>query len=268
MYKKVWTKCHEAICSINFFSEKGIRFDSVTGFKYGRYIITGSQVYKMNKAREVQITFFQSDGLSTKAQVKITWKDFSSRLVKGLNENVSDFTFIDMNFPQFDNIPSLQLRNGGTIAIGTEVAVIGHQYEHNNLCLKKGMVSSNVKKNGNNYIQVDTSLEKGYAGAPVIIPDTGEVAGLLGHRLNAISESRKQMMDIINNNLELLKETENKIHFNNIDPIQVLIANQNQIKRLAQELYKTASINYGLAIEISQVAEYIDIEQIENVEYR
>ena len=61
----------------------------------------------------------------------------------------------------------------------------------------------------------------------------------------------------------MLKEAEGKINFQDIDPVQVLIANQNQIKHMAQDFFKTASIMYGFALEINQVSEYIDIAELE-----
>lgn len=263
MYRKVWTKCHGAVCTINFYSAKGIRFDSVSGFKYGRYLITDDQVYKMDRAAEVQIAFLEDDGLTVKASVRITEKDFKLRMVKGIRESYPGFALIDIDFPQFDTIPSLKLSSKVTSSIGSPIAVIGHQMEHNNIAIKTGIVSSFFKQGGQKYIQFDASLDRGNSGSPLIELETGEVIGIVGHRLANLLEGYKQMMQVINNNLTLLKDTEGKIQFNDIDPIQVLIANQNQIKRLAQEFFKTASIMYGFALDINQVSEYFDIAELE-----
>ncbi len=263
MYRQVWNKCHGAVCAVNFFSSKGIRYDSVTGFKYGRYLITDEMVYKIDRASEVQIAFMEDDGLTIKASVKITDKDFRNRMIKGIKENIPGFALIDIDFPQFDDIPSLKLSNKKSVAIATPIAVIGHQLEHNNLAIKTGIVSSHLRQNGLKYMQFDAAIDRGNSGSPLINAETCEVIGIVGHRLASLLEGYKRMIQIINNNLSMLKEAEGKINLQDIDPIQVLIANQNQIKHMAQDFFKTASIMYGFALEINQVSEYIDIAELE-----
>jgi Trypsin-like peptidase domain len=263
MYRKVWNKCQSAVCGINFYSSKGIRFDSVTGFKYGHYLITDEMVYKIDRASEVQIVFMEDDGCTIKASVKISEKDFRLRMVKGIKENIPGFALIDIDFPQFDEIPSLQLSNFKKLKVGSPIAIIGHQMEHNNIAIKTGIVSSFSKQNGIKYIQFDAAMDRGNSGSPLIEVESGEVIGVVGQRLANLLDSYKKMIQIINNNLVLLKEAEGKINMIDIDPIQVLIANQNQIKHIAQEFFKTASIVYGFALDINQISEYFDLAELE-----
>jgi hypothetical protein len=263
MYRKVWNKCQSAVCGINFYSSKGIRFDSVTGFKYGHYLITDEMVYKIDRISEVQIAFMEDDGCTIKASVKISEKDFRLRMVKGIRENIPGFALIDIDFPQFDDIPSLQLSTFKKLKVGSPIAIIGHQMEHNNIAIKTGIVSSFCKQNGIKYIQFDAAMDRGNSGSPLIEVESGEVIGIVGQRLASLLDSYKRMIQIINNNLVLLKEAEGKINMIDIDPIQVLIANQNQIKHIAQEFFKTASIVYGFALDINQISEYFDIAELE-----
>ena len=220
-------------------------------------------VYKIDRASEVQIAFMEDDGVTIKVSVKITHKDFKSRIIQGLRENIPGFALLDIDFPQFDFIPSLKLSSKKNSSIGASIAIIGHQKDYNNLALKTGTISSYSKQNGTKYIQFDAAVDKGNSGSPLIDAESGEVVGIVGHRLANIIDSHKNLMQIINNNLAMLKEAEGKIQLHDIDPIQVLIANQNQIKHLAQEMYKTSSFMYGFALNIDQVAEYFDIAELE-----
>jgi hypothetical protein len=263
MYRKIWNKCQNAVCGINFYSSKGIRFDSVTGFKYGRYLITDEMIYKIERVSEAQIVFMEEDGCTVKASVKISEKDLRQRMVKGIKENIPGFALIDIDFPQFDDIPSLQLNNSKKFKVGSPIAIIGHQMEHNNIAIKTGIVSSYCKLNGMKYMQFDAAMDRGNSGSPLIDVESGEVVGIVGQRLASLLDNYKRMIQIINNNLSLLKEAEGKINMIDIDPIQVLIANQNQIKHIAQEFFKTASIVYGFALDISQISEYFDIAELE-----
>ena len=114
------------------------------------------------------------------------------------------------------------------------------------------------------YLQVDSSIKQGNSGSPIIDIETGEVIGIIGYKLASISQSHKRMKQIINNNLAILKKSQGKFNVEEIDPIQVLIANQNQIKYISNEIYKTATMSSGYALDISYVhelfEEFIDAE--------
>ena len=113
-------------------------------------------------------------------------------------------------------------------------------------------------------MQVDSNIKQGNSGSPLINADTGEVIGIIGHKLASITQSHKRMKQIINNNLAILKKSQGKFNVEEIDPIQVLIANQNQIKHITNEIYKTATMSIGYALDISYVhdlfEEFIDAE--------
>jgi hypothetical protein len=220
-------------------------------------------VYKIDKANEVQISFYAEDGLTIKASIKITDKDFRMRMIKGIRENIAGFALINIDFPQFDIIPSVKLSTYKRIPVATPICLIGYSNDNQNIAIKPGIVSSYCKQNGSKFLQFDASVDRGNSGAPLFDVDTCEVVGIVGQRLANINDGYKRMMSIINANLEVLKEAEGKINLHDIDPVQVLVANQNQIKALAQEFMKNASFNYGFALDINHVSEFIDIAELE-----
>ena len=57
---------------------------------------------------------------------------------------------------------------------------------------------------------------------------------MIGHRLEGMAKTYNQMMKIINDNLKTLKDGEAQINIQDIDPIQVLVASQNQIKHMTK----------------------------------
>ncbi len=263
MYQKVWKKCQSGVCSLNFFSTNGIRFESFTGFKYGRYLITDDAAAKIDRSYEVQISFYEDDGITIKQSVKITDKDFKNRMVKGFQDSYAGFSLVDIDFPQFDDIPSLKLSNRDKFNIASPIALIGHQCEQNNLAIKTGIISSTYVQKGQKYIMYDANTDRGNSGAPLIDAETCEVIGIVGRRLANINDEYQTLMNVINKNIELLKLSEGKVTINDIDPIQVLIANQNQIKHLAQEMFRKASFTYGYALHVNQICEFFDIAELE-----
>jgi S1-C subfamily serine protease len=192
MYRKLWNRCHQSVCGINFFSAKGIRFNSVTGFRHGKYIITDEMVYHIENASEVQISFYEDDGCTIKTSVKITDKDFRMRMVKGVRENIGSFALIDLDLPQFDNIPSLNYSKSKKTTIASSIALIGFHYQNANLAIKTGIISSNLKSNGSRFIQFDAAVDRGNSGSPLIDVETGEVIGIVGHRMSKMLEGYKK----------------------------------------------------------------------------
>ncbi len=263
MYRKVWKKCHGGVSFLNFYSLQGIRFESYSGFKYGRYLITTDEVWKIDRPYEVEIGFCEEDGITTKEKVKITYKDFKNRIIRGGNENIGGFALIDIDFPQFDEIPSLKLSNKETFDVAMSVAIIGHQWDQNNIAIKTGIISSNCVSNGQKLIMFDVATDRGNIGAPLIDAETCEVIGITGQRLSEVYEEYKSLMKVINSNIETLKQSEGKLTLNDIDPMQVLIANQYQIKHLAQEVFRKVSFTYGYALPIGNVCEFFDIVELE-----
>ena len=148
------------------------------------------------------------------------------------------------------------------------IAVLGYQLEQENLAIKSGIISSLFRhSDGFNSIQVDCTIKQGNAGSPLIDAESLEVIGVIGHRLASIARSYRALMRIINNNLQVLKEAEGKINMEEIDPIQVLIANQNQIKHMATEFFKTTNMRVGYAAELCNLADYCpDSEDISSID--
>ncbi len=266
MYKTVWNKCHKSVCQISFYSSSGIKLISMTGFKVNdHFLITDDYLFKIHKAVKVKFRFVKSDGYTENISIEISMNELKKRIIKGIDKDKTSFAAINVDFEEFKNIPSLKLNKNKPIEIGQSMAVVGYQLDQENLAIKTGIVSSAfIHENGLKYFQVDSSIKQGNSGSPLINAETGEVIGIIGQKLATITQSHKRMKQIINNNLAILKKSQGKFNVEEIDPIQVLIANQNQIKHITNEIYKTATMSIGYALDISYVhdlfEEFIDAE--------
>jgi len=267
MYRTVWKNCQSSVCLINFYSTAGIKFVSMTGFKAnGNFLITDEYFFKSyKKSSEIEISFFKSDSTTVTVSKRISVEDLKSRIIKNIDNETASFAVINIDFEEFKNVESLKLSTNKEIEIGQPIATLGFQLDKSNLCVKSGIVSSSFEsENGLNYIQVDSSIKQGNSGSPLINAETCEVVGIIGHKLATITQSHKRMKQIINNNLAILKKSQGIFNVEEIDPVQVLIANQNQIKHITNEIYKTATMSIGYALNISYVhdlfEEFIDAE--------
>lgn len=267
MYRKVWEECKSSVCSINFLSDAGTRIVSFTGFKIKKFLITDDVIDKFAKPAEVSICF-TDDGLNHCSEISMTFKEFlNCRVNTGSGVNPG-FVILDIPHREFSEIPSLMCSKKINYTIGHPIAVLGYQLEQENLAIKSGIISSMFRHaDGFNSIQVDCTIKQGNAGSPLIDAESLEVIGVIGHKLASIARSYRALIRIINSNLQVLKEAEGKINMEEIDPIQVLIANQNQIKHLATEFFKTTNMRVGYAAELCNLDDCCpDSEDISSVD--
>ncbi len=270
MYHTVWKRCQNAVCQLNFYSSSGIKIISMTGFKVNdHFLITDDYIYKIYKASEVCIRFLKDDGFTEEASVKIPMSELKQRIIRNFENKRIPFAAINIDFDEFKKIKSLKLKQPSEeINIGQPIALLGYQLDRENLAIKQGIISSVFfDTNGLRYLQIDSSIKQGNSGCPVIDAETCEVIGIIGHRLATVTQSHKRIKQIINNNLAILKKSQGKFNVEDIDPIQVLIANQNQIKHISNEIYKTANMSIGNALDIKYVhdlfEEFIDAEVLQ-----
>jgi len=260
MFRTLWKSFHPAVCSLSFYSSSGIRIESLTGFKVkGRYLLTDSCIFNMSKAETVKLTFFQANGHKEQLVIEMAYETFlDANLAQYNGEVVLPFALILLQDERFVSIPSLKLSDNMGEPIGSSLAILGYHAKNNNLTIRRGMLSSYCEKSdGREYIQFDSSVVQGSGGAPVIDVESGTVTGMVGCRLAALSQNYKQLKQILSNNIAILKKSQGKFMVHEVDPVQVLIANQNQIKFLADEMFKTANISVGYALKINYVIDFL-----------
>jgi hypothetical protein len=259
MFRKLWQNSFRSVCSINIFSASNIDVLGVTGFKVGNQIITDDAVYSAKDADHVAIRFYKDDGITVSNSKIMPYTEFLSLLPNKNDFDQLGFAIIPADFQEFKSINGLLLCKACSSQIGQSISVIGYQAEHKNLSLKTGFISSNfVNDKGLSFIQYDGTIKPGNSGAPLIDAEYGNVLGIVMNKELALSKSYHELTKIIDSNLKTLKEFEGKMNLFDIDPIQVLIANQSQIKHNAKEFFMNATVKIGLAIEIDHVVEYLD----------
>jgi hypothetical protein len=252
--KKIWNDIYRSICSVSYQTTEGIRLSSFTAFKSGKYLFTDANAAKNKRIPDnVQIRFYEEDGFSINQQLDLTFDEFEERLLAGNRESSSAFAVYNFDMLDMDKIPSLSFSQTNNYQIGSPVALIGYQKEYENLTLKAGSLSAFYKSKGLPYFQYEMNMNQGQAGCPIIDLATNRVIGIGGVRASQMEEEYKKLILLIKNNLSTLEEARGKVVFGDIDPMQVLVANQNQIKYLAKELYKRASQSFGVAIDCQHV---------------
>lgn len=231
----------------------------VTGFRTDNRIFTSDYIYRDSDCREVRIRFYEADGLTVVRELIYGYEQFAGFIPH--RNTMGNLGVGVITLPERDLSGTVPLNFCGSCnpMIGTAAACIGYQYEFNNISMKQALVSGHVLKENNlSYIQFDGTVRPGFSGAPLISYDTGDVIGIVSNREMNEVKIYRDIIGIVEQNLEQLSRVEGEWVVNDIDPIQVLIANQNQIKHLARQFFYNYSGRTGYALEINHIAEHFD----------
>lgn len=263
MYSKVWEHCSASVCCLNFYNEHGVLIDTLTGFKINKSLVTCEQAFYVKGANKVEVRFVEADANTPKATLRVDYKEFIDDLRVGFTNNQADYAVFNIDFPEFESIPSLTLCERWNYPIGMSIAVLGFDGNIQNLAIKTGIISSAyANKQGVRYLQIDSITCYGNSGSPVIDPQTMQVVAIVSRRKTPAAKSYQDLMGYINTNLEELRKIENRFMLGDIDPIQVLIANQNQIKLLANNIYKHIATGTSQAVMLDHIITYFNEKAI------
>lgn len=259
MLNQVWKKCHSSVCSLNFLNERGVHIDTLSGFKVNKSLVTSEHAFYINKAKKVEITFVAEDAITRTASILIPYSEFINDLKVGYLNDKGNCAVFNIDFPEFDIIPGLQMSERRHFPIGQNIAFLAYTSGSTNLALRTGIVSSFFLDSNNvRFLQFDGLSCYGNSGGPVIDPETMQVIGIVSRRNTPAAKAYKQLLDIITNNLEELKKAESVVKFGDVDPIQVLVANQNQLKHLINSIYHYTATGATQAVLLDQIISYFN----------
>jgi hypothetical protein len=259
MFNKVWNTCHASVCHLNFINERGASVDTLTGFKVNKFLVTSQHAFYVEKAHKVEISFVDSDANTVTATMRIPYTEFIKEHRIGVFNSNGHYAIFNIDLPDFENIPGLLMSESQNFSIGSQVAVLAFSGGCSNLSLTTGIISSMiVNSQGIRLIQFDGNTCFGNSGAPLIDPSTLKVIGIVSRRSTPASNAYQQLMGIISTNLDELRKVESKVKYGEIDPIQVLIANQNQLKHLATNIYKYSVTSNSQAVTLDRIISFFN----------
>ncbi len=258
MYRDIWINCHSSICSISFFNQDNFKIGSGSGFKVGNYLVTNNHVFTAPGSANVELSFVNIDGHTTKAFKIITYPDFQARLESGLPENSWDFAILRLNDSEFNSIPSLTLADSNTLAIGQRVAILGFQFEQTNLSIKQGILSSKYVRSSVKYLQIDASVNSGNSGGPLINADNNRVVGMVTRKHTGLTQAFDDLIRSFDDNIAALQPAKGLMTISGFDHVEALIATQHQMKGASRELHRSSNVGIGFAYELEHVKDFFD----------
>ncbi len=205
MFRSTWNSCHQSICSISFFDSSGEKIGSGTGFKSSNFLITNNHVYFASGAATVELKFVKQDGYTTHCRKVFPYTVFQSKLLSGMPESSWDYAILSLDDEEFQSVPNLELSESKEIQIGSQVAILGYQFEQSNLSLKVGILSSRYLKAGVKYLQIDSSVNQGNSGGPLINIETDKVVGIITRKATGLTQAFDELMKSFDINSQILR---------------------------------------------------------------
>lgn len=265
MLNQVWKTCQGSVCSLNFQNDRGVSIDTLSGFKVDKSLVTTDYAFYIPKAKKVEISFVADDASTVVASLKIPYQEFINDLKVGVFDQTG-YAVFNLDFPEFNGIQGLKLSERRKFPIGQQVALLAFSSGCTSLALRSGIISSFfTTPEGVRYLQFDGLSCHGNSGGPIIDPETMQVIGIVSRRNTPASRSYKQLVEIISTNLDELRRVEGVVRFGDVDPIQVLIANQNQLKQLANNIYKYTAFGATQVVMLDQILSYFDSKVVTDI---
>lgn len=251
----LWLKAHRSVLSLTFENAEG-RIASGTGFKVGNYLVTNNHVIQVSSARKIVLRGVLDDGYSNSLNLTFGHLEFKSMLVDGDPEGGWDFAILKIVHPDFNAIPALSLSESENITIGSQIALFGYQFEQPNLSMHIGYISSQYHKAGVHYLQLDSSVNHGNSGGPLIDADTGSVIGIVTRKATGLTQQFDDLMAAFRQNivqLEALQRGPSRVTVAGINPVAAALTTQVQMERISKEISRSANVGIGYAYHIKKV---------------
>ncbi len=260
-YKVIWEGYHKAVCSINFFGSSGCKIFGISGFKHANKIITDDYAYNLKEVKEIVIHFYEKDGNKVFREIKYDSNEFKRLLPDKKQFSRFGFSYIRVGKKKLAGLPELEFCRKCEPTIGLKAVSIAYHFDTNNLSLKPALISSYVtRREGVDFIQYDGMVMPGSSGAPLLDLSNGKVIGILANKELHVVKVYREMQKTADNNLDILEKVKGKWTFDDVDPIQVMIVNQNQMKHMAKEFFGSFAIRSGYAIQINYIKEMLEAD--------
>ena len=254
MYKDLWQKIQKSVCSITFL-ENDKQIASGTGFKVNNKLVTNYHVIQVPTATHVQLRFVNEDGYTDSASKIMPLNLFLKKLADSMPMDSWDYAILDLDWPEFASIPSLNLCVIDEFAIGQSVALFGYQFGQPNLSIHSGILASRFVIDGVKYLQLDASVNQGNSGGPLVNPNTSEVIGIVTRKMTGLTKQFDELLRSFEHNIQTLEQASKggRIQMFGIDPIEGMKISQTQMAQISLEIKRSANVGIGYAYELEKV---------------
>ena len=255
----LWQQCHASVFSLTFENAEG-RISSGTGFKVNDLLVTNNHVIQIPGTRRIVLRSVLQDSHTKNVELSFEHCEFQNMLVDGDPETGWDYAVLKVPHPSFAAAPALRLDESEDLQVGTQIALFGFQFEQPNLSMHVGYVSSQFQRARVHYIQLDSSVNQGNSGGPLINCSSGRVIGMITRKATGLTQQFDELHKAIRQNIDLLQASQRsgaRGIIGGVDPVAATMAIEVQMGRIAKEIARSANVGIGYAYHIKKVRDSI-----------
>lgn len=230
---------------------------SGSGFVAGGHVITNNHVFGGPRDTVVRLWHHPDECVPPKELISLSFEQFAARLVVGSDRNAHDFAILSV--PEVLGVlPDLHLRHPHGLSVGDPTFFLGYPLEHDHLVCHSGTVSSLYMSGPASVIQVDASVNQSNSGGPLFDLDTGDVIGVVTRKATGLSRLFTQLQELLDENIEVLTKLPPLMKIGGFEPVKVFLAQQHQMRRLADEIVQSANVGIGYAFSVDSLGSELD----------
>jgi S1-C subfamily serine protease len=233
----IWTRCQASVFSLTFENAEG-RITSGSGFKVGDYLVTNNHVIQVPSAKRITLRSVGVDAHTSAVNLSFGHLEFKTFLVEGDPETKWDYAILRIPSPEFLKAPSLVLSEGEEAEIGSQIAIFGYQFDQPHLSMHMGHLASRYVKAEVDYLQLDSSVNHGNSGGPLIDIATGRVLGIVTRKATGLTEQFDALLKSFQQNivqLQAMQQGGAKVFLAGLDPVAAMLATQTKCSALRKK---------------------------------
>lgn len=233
------------------FSQHGQRVSSGSGFISGGVFVTCAHVIDADRTLPLKIIFPNAVGRQTK-EWDVAGGINALQILGYSGENSYDFAVLQ---PPAGIVtgPSLDFADQEP-QVGSEVCGLGYPFEQEDLTITRGIVSAVTKSGVARMLKLDMSVNPSNSGGPLIDMETGKVLGVIARKTTGLTQAFDQLLKSFDNNIAALS-TANGVALNGIDPNELFIITQRQMKAVSLQMHRSAQVGIGWAVYVDPLRE-------------
>jgi len=224
----------------------------------GEFLITNNHVIQVPSAQRVVLRSVAVDAHTEALNIEVSHQEFCAFMVEGDPETAWDFAVLRIPHPEFQALPSLDMAEDEDFQIGDQIAIFGYQFEQSNLSMHMGNLASQYSRAGVHYLQLDSSVNHGNSGGPLIDVRTGQVRGIVTRKATGLTQQFDALLQSFQQNIarfQAIQQGGGRSLVGGLDPVAAMLVTQGQMQRIAQEIGRSANVGIGYAYHISKVRE-------------
>lgn len=224
----------------------------VKGKLVTNYHVAGAALIPANSNDLIGLRFHDSP--PNQARCVLKCDEFAKRVRAVSEEHSFDYLVADWPEALVGGPHQFEFASEELPLVGQQVAFQGYPFGQTHLASHAGYVSSIHSSGVATMIQLDASVNSGNSGGPLVEIKNGLVVGVISRKETGLSKQFKELRAVLHNNIKMLEANQasgKRMAIAGIDPIQVIMATEQQLAGVANEIERSANVGIGFAVKVT-----------------